>query len=280
MLSEYTDSYEIDEIYPKIVVFKQALNQSKEMIDYYEQTGDWVPWLKFGTYINGQGPSASWDHFPTEEEWTSEMVNSQVEEYKKLVATNFYKISDVYTSMYGYTKDSWICRNWTIAKYEPQPQKDVAMDYHTDFQEEYAEVPGQQFGLTCVIYPNDNYEGGEITFTIMKEDASEPDIINYKPTEGDILMFPSTAPYYHGVKSISSGYKYLLRLYWVHEYAGSSDWHALKEQYGDRWEELEDQRIKSNYKTPYFKSIPGTAKRTLKEYYQRLEDGTLSEWSN
>ena len=93
-------------------------------------------------------------------------------------------------------------------------------------------------------------------------------------------MFPSTAPYYHGVKSISSGYKYILRLYWVHNYTGSADWHELKEKYGDSWEQLEDQRVKTNYKTQYFKSLPGAPKRSLKEYYEKLENGTLSEWTN
>jgi 2OG-Fe(II) oxygenase superfamily len=280
MTSRYDSSYEVSEIYPKIVVFKNALKQPKELIDYYEETGPWTKWLRFGVYITGQGPSASWDHFPTEDEWTRAMVGSQVEDYKKLVAKIFYEVSDIYRDKFNYEKDSWICRNWTIAKYEPTPDDPVAMNYHTDFQEEYAESPGPQFGITCVVYPNDDYVGGEITFNITKEDGSESDIVDYKPSAGDILMFPSTAPYYHGVKGISSGYKYILRLYWVHDYAGSSDWHELKEQYGSDWEELEEQRVKTNYKTQYFKSIPGAPKRTLKEYYEKLKDGTLDEWSN
>lgn len=53
--------------------------------------------------------------------------------------------------------------------------------------------------LSIVIYLNDNYEGGEITFRFFN--------VSYKPRSGDILLFSSAFPYMHEVKPITKGYR-------------------------------------------------------------------------
>lgn len=281
MTSSYEKEYLVDEIYPKILVFKNALTGCKDLLDFYEATAEWSKWFGFGTSTEtpSRGSGVNWDSFPPPLEWEKEMVASQPDEHSAKVSKVFYEISDIYRNRCDYQKDSWICRNWNLAKYNPTPADDeIAMNYHTDFQAERADMPGHKFGLTCVFYPNDNYEGGEISFIIKKEDGSEPDVIDYKPSKGDAIIFPSTAPYYHGVKRLSSGNKYIMRLYWLHDHPGTKEWHALKEKYGDDWEILEEARVTANYKKPYFRSTPDAPYHTITEYYERLENGTLHEW--
>lgn len=81
---------------------------------------------------------------------------------------------------------------------------------------------------SIVLYLNDNYEGGEISFVLRdndlrlpendiyrpKEDIEAPengDLIDFwlKPEAGSALIFPSTEPYRHQVHLMKSGQKYI-----------------------------------------------------------------------
>ena len=59
---------------------------------------------------------------------------------------------------------------------------------------------------TCAL-PIYNYDGGEICF-YNKNDSK---IYQYKPSPGDITVFPSGKPFYHGVNKISKNNRYHLR---------------------------------------------------------------------
>lgn len=54
--------------------------------------------------------------------------------------------------------------------------------------------------IATLIYLNDNYEGGEIYFPELN--------IFIKPQEGDLVCFPDTPDFVHGVKPISEGTRY------------------------------------------------------------------------
>jgi hypothetical protein len=82
----------------------------------------------------------------------------------------------------------------------------------------YDGIDGDQSLLyTIVAYFNDDYEGGEISFTILEEgknrpgpDKDDPNVDFWvKPEAGSILIFPSQAPYYHQAHEVKSGYKYM-----------------------------------------------------------------------
>jgi len=60
--------------------------------------------------------------------------------------------------------------------------------------------------ITCVVYLNDDYEGGEIYFPFF-------DVVK-KPTAGDILMYPGSWKYLHGVHPVS-GNRYAIVI-WFH----------------------------------------------------------------
>jgi len=60
--------------------------------------------------------------------------------------------------------------------------------------------------LSAVIYLNDQYEGGEISFPQSK--------VVLKPGEGSIVFFPSNFIYVHEVMPIKSGVRYSLPHWW------------------------------------------------------------------
>ena len=61
--------------------------------------------------------------------------------------------------------------------------------------------------VSAVGYLNDDYEGGELWFPNLN--------FNYYPSAGDIVVFPSGAPYTHEAKPVKQGVKYSVVNWWV-----------------------------------------------------------------
>lgn len=98
-------------------------------------------------------------------------------------------------------------------------QKGAYMGSHHDQQD-----GDTTLSYSLVLYINDDYEGGEISFTIKDQYSEEIDkqypdfdnennknLINFgiKPEAGSVLIFPSYKPYRHMAHIIKSGYKYM-----------------------------------------------------------------------
>lgn len=75
------------------------------------------------------------------------------------------------------------------------------MGPHTDSHES-----DERPTISVVMYLNDDYEGGELYFR-------EQDI-SIKAKAGDIVIFPSKAPYFHESKPVISGSKYICPGFW------------------------------------------------------------------
>ena len=81
--------------------------------------------------------------------------------------------------------------------------------------------------------------GGEIEFYVDGEFVPA-----YKPEAGDIMVFPSGEPYYHGVRTATQGNKYLIRNFMIYPYPGSPEWLANQIEYGAiKWLEMEKKRV-------------------------------------
>lgn len=61
--------------------------------------------------------------------------------------------------------------------------------------------------LSVLIYLNDNYEGGEISFPISN--------VTIKPKAGSVVLFPSNFLYVHTISSMKSGVRYSIPA-WFH----------------------------------------------------------------
>jgi hypothetical protein len=114
----------------------------------------------------------------------------------------------------------------------------MTMLYHTDHITSQKDMPGDKFSITCTMYINDDYEGGDIEFYV------DGNLINHKPQAGDILVFPSTEPYFHGVKTINTNEKFFVRNFIMTPHNGTEEWLANQRKFGAyRWAKMEQERI-------------------------------------
>lgn len=107
-----------------------------------------------------------------------------------------------------------------ISKYRPG----CAMGAHFD-----AQAGDQSIKWSMIIYGNDNYDGGELSFCIRPYDLRNPknghlrplddvddprnaELVDFtvRPKAGQALIFPSTHPYMHQVHIMKSGDKYII----------------------------------------------------------------------
>lgn len=112
--------------------------------------------------------------------------------------------------------------------------KEMTLPFHTDFYQRDEFEPGLKAEYTITMYLNDDYEGGDIDFRIFNGREDESRIINgefvatdpsygeipsvvYRPQAGDVIIFPSRVPFYHGVRRVSTGTKYFVRMFWMSE---------------------------------------------------------------
>lgn len=274
-------NFDIEKINESVWVFKNAVKNSQEYIDYLEKNQEWKDWYIFGKVTDGpEWPATTFTSFPTEEEWEASKTYGDTELGGKNYFANqiddlFYYATKAYVEANNVSLDNWSVDGWNIAKYTPNPEEfpDYVMMHHTDFQREFLYNPGLKFAITAVFYLNDSYDGGEVQFRFL--DENDPHKIkedySYKPKQGDIVVFPSGPPHYHGVKAVSNGEKYIIRNYWRYDYPGHPLWLKLQEKYGeDIWRQLEDQRLKFNRDSANVESINNIPFwMEFEEYYKK-----------
>jgi hypothetical protein len=79
--------------------------------------------------------------------------------------------------------------------------------YHYDLEISLSSERVRINHFAVLIYLNDSYEGGELIFPIQK--------VNYKPTKGSVLIFPTSHLYPHAVTPVISGKRYMVRVSYV-----------------------------------------------------------------
>jgi hypothetical protein len=121
-------------------------------------------------------------------------------------------------------------------------ESDYTIAVHTDWHDQRKEEPGPKQILTYTIYLNDDYEGGEIDFV----DEKNEHMVVYKPKRGDITVFPSGRPYWHGARAVKSDpNKIFIRTFAMHRSAGTKEWNLGAKRYGlKQWLEIQDEKIK------------------------------------
>ena len=283
-MEDYTkDNPNVEILDDNVIVFHNVLSDPDDYIDYYEEYGNWRGWYGFGRQIDSRMHTfMAHPHSPTLEEWENIAKKAEAElgedKYFLEVAKAFHFATKFYVEHTGRALPNWSCQPWGLARYIPDEDlidnATLTMNYHSDYMPEDAESPGDKFGITAVLYPNDDYEGGEIAFRVVQDDDSIKEFA-YKPLAGDLVVFPSGHPYFHGVRRISKAPKYITRLYWMYNFPGTDTWHELKAKYGDDFEAMEKtRRSRQDLKImdPYMKM-----RVTIKEYYELLESGNLKD---
>jgi len=244
--------FEIEKIHDTIWVFKKAYKYGREMIDYYEslppfdnESENWEGWYAFGDHRKIFTPGPLWNSFPSKDEFDKVYDGIENEAHKnkfvKEVLDLYYYCTKVYKESLNINLPNWKWEAFDIASYNPGAGagENHGMAYHTDFQHEKHDEPGVKFGFTCLFYLNDDYGGGEILFKELSDDLEE--VIwrgTYKPSAGDIVIFPARHPIYHATRKCSDSKKYLLRLYWRYEDEGADSYWKEKLEYNndEEWE--------------------------------------------
>lgn len=189
-----------------------------------------------------------WDHARNT---IQESIPESLKSVTDILEEAFYEATEFYFQKYPETnQENWMHGGSNILKYhgreatkeelegkslataneetktgEAGGTKDHTLPFHTDFDQRSALDPGPKAEYTITIYLNDDYVGGEIDFRFFKgnfEDMSgnvfekeETPKLTYRPKPGDIIIFPSRPPYYHGVRRVEAGIKKFVRMFWM-----------------------------------------------------------------
>lgn len=111
-------------------------------------------------------------------------------------------IKNVFTNKYGIAVIRKPINPTHFVKWIPGMSSGLHSDCekHDDTPAEAADF--YRYNISVLAYPNDSYEGGEITF---------PDYgIVVKPQAGDLIIFPGNRYYKHTVENVISGTRYTM----------------------------------------------------------------------
>ena len=224
-------------LYDKIHVYQNMFSNLDQMLydfknintdDEKNSIGPWKPWYTFGRQRQIMN---------IKQQANQDELFKYVEE-SDIILKN---VTNHYMNYYNMDQENIIIDNGSLCEYFPFMNKEneniMAMVYHSDFQQEKAGRPGPFHYVTCNMYLNDDYQDGQICFSV-NEDTFE-----YKPKAGDIVVFPSTPPYYHGVRSNLNSEKYFFRTFIIKNLDASKNWLDNQKKYGiEIWEEMERER--------------------------------------
>ena len=263
------------EIYPNILVyknmFKDISKSYKVLTDSLVETEDrifspWTQWSIFGEYLNPIVPIFSMsDKFGNLKNIeTTTQVQEDQKNFAIEVMENFHLVTEHYIKKYNIDVDLsetsinengdrikvWQWTGGTIGKYHVSNETEKhGMRYHSDYMREQADAPGYKFIITCTIYFNDDYEGGEIDFVMGDK------LVKYKPEAGDLLVFPSGhpdyltedgMPYLHGVMPSYNKNKFLSRMYWQKYQQGTDEWYKKEKEFGkETWAAMQPELEKN-----------------------------------
>ena len=223
-----------EEIFPYVNVYKGLIPDVAyifESIQYHEHNPDWPAWFEpwsdwygFGSITRHDNPDTSKVENEPFQVSLQKNICHRIQEIRLAAISHYIGKYDV-----PYLNNMDIQRSVNFAKYDVGKTFDetgeLVMLYHTDFQVMDIEKESQNFLLTCNIYINDDYEGGDLRFMYNGL------IIKYKPSVGDVVVFPSGSPYFpggqpyfHAVDKVEGKPKYLSRNYLMYDHKPPTDW--------------------------------------------------------
>lgn len=243
-----------------VVIYKNLFKNPKIIVDILKKTENkeientifenWSGWFHFGTQVTFPFiPDLQIDDILgdcVEKFYRDPEPGEDLQQYAaKAISNAFYISTQDYIKKNNIQLPAWEKMGIAVCKYN-RDGKDYAMSYHTDYGQGQEDDPGYKFAITCTMYLNDDYRGGELRFL----DKVTKQVVEYTPFAGDVVVFPSgnpVYPMYHGVGKIYEGDKYFVRLFWGWNAEGSKEWHENSEKYGkDEWKKIRTEQIKQD----------------------------------
>jgi hypothetical protein len=201
----------------KVYYYTNVIEDPKKLVDAIENDNQ-DPW--------GEWMACSGQHYVYGSDKTIALTADADEKNKYIFETLQKAFDDVardYAKAQGITDEPKLFPQYPIKKYQPG----TFMGAHFDQQE-----GDERLKVSFVMYLNDDYEGGEISFTIsspegvLKEAGADPDFeiakiekhysFAVKPKAGSIIVFPPSPPYHHTAHLVKSGEKIMVPQHWIH----------------------------------------------------------------
>lgn len=200
--------------------FKELMNTIDEL-DKLNNNEPWENWKSSNDDSHIYGQTKSFD---------KNQINTMEEPYKSkmnyifdTVMDSFYDVCKDYATSIGDNDEPRLFPVFNIKKYD----SGIGMGSH------YDQLDGDKtLRYSLVMYLNDDFEGGEISFVLSPyenvNDAPSPSLdydiavknneiaFGIKPKAGSIIIFPSSAPYYHTAHIVKSNFKYMVPGHWIH----------------------------------------------------------------
>ena len=197
----------------KVYYYTNVIEDPKKLVEAIENDNKdpWGEWMACSgqAYVYG-----------TDKNIVESVENDYI--YKTLQKA-FDDVARDYAKAQGITDEPKLFPQYPIKKYMPG----TYMGAHFDQQE-----GDERLKVSFVMYLNDDYEGGEISFTIaspegvLTQPSPESDFEeaknngNYsfyvKPKAGSIIVFPPSPPYHHTAHLVKSGEKIMVPQHWIH----------------------------------------------------------------
>jgi hypothetical protein len=202
----------------KVYYYTDVIEDPKKLLEAIEtdNANEWGEWAACSGqhYIYGTNKTIE----PSSED-NNEKDNYIYNTLKKA----FDDVARDYAKAQGIPGEPKLFPQYPIKKYSAG----TFMGAHFDQQE-----GDERLKVSFVMYLNDDYDGGEISFTIASPDgvlqhsSPDPDFAkakegsNYtfavKPKAGSVIVFPPSPPYHHTAHLVKSGFKYMIPQHWIH----------------------------------------------------------------
>jgi hypothetical protein len=194
-----------------------------DKLEESNQTSSWNSWTSSNNKDFIYGETKTFD---------IQSINGLEEPYKSKMAfiyntiqNGFYNVCKEYAFCINDSDEPKLFPTFNIKKYAVG----TAMGAHFD------QLDGDKtLRYSLVMYLNDDFEGGEISFTLSDYDGvlnktnSTPDLdhekalkegimdFSIKPKANSVIIFPSSAPYHHTAHLVKTGFKYMVPGHWIH----------------------------------------------------------------
>ena len=203
--------------------FNEVMSSLSELDDVYTNDGKkmWETWTASNDkdHIYGDTMSFNVDFINT----LDDLYKDKMLFIYNNIMDSFYAVSKDYAESIGDYEEPNLFPTFNIKKY----YTGTYMGPHFD------QLDGDKtLRYSLVMYLNDDFKGGEISFSLKDyenndteikpnedyEDELNSKIIDFgiKPKAGSIIIFPSSAPYYHTAHLVKSKFKYMVPSHWIH----------------------------------------------------------------
>jgi len=226
-----------EKLYDKVYYYKNVLENPNRLIELIEKTENdsenfskfitnWEEWSACSgeMYIYGQHKRIRCLSLDQISKDCPEGIREEAEYIFKEIFNGMKSVCQDYAKQIDDDAKIILMTDTAVKKYMPG----TFMGAHFDQQE-----GDKRLRYSLVMYLNDDYEGGELSFNVKpgvltstdeaaREDFTDPNnsdkiMFHIKPEAGSVIIFPSTDPYSHTAHLIKSGNKYMVPSFWLNK---------------------------------------------------------------